>query len=158
MQGSTQQFARRYDTTHVTSGNGNIKTADSSPPSGTSGFAQRTAQVRASHNTATTLHENDIRHTILGIVACAKRRNHHKEVSTLEDVIKAYQAIGEAERIYRETLRRALSAGTQQVEIAKALDRTREMIRRDAMTDEQREQIRRADAERRRIQRAKTAK
>lgn len=75
-------------------------------------------------------------------------------MSTLQDVIKAFNAINAAEQYYREVLREALSSGVQQVEIAKALDRTREMIRRDAMTDEQRATLRRADLERRRARRS----
>lgn len=71
-------------------------------------------------------------------------------MSTLKDVIEAFTAIEAAEQHYRAVLRKALASGVQQVEIAKALDRTREMIRRDAMTDEQRAVLRRADAERRR--------
>lgn len=75
-------------------------------------------------------------------------------MSTLKDVIEAYRAISKAEQRYRETLREALKLGVQQVEISKALDRTREMIRRDAMTEEQRERMRLADAERKRAKRA----
>jgi hypothetical protein len=72
----------------------------------------------------------------------------------LQDVIAAYNAIGEAEKRYRATVRAALADGVLQVEIAKALKRTREMIRRDAMTDEQREALRKAEAERLRKRRA----
>lgn len=66
----------------------------------------------------------------------------------MQDVINAWNAIADAEKRYRETVRAALADGVPQVAIAKALDRTREMIRRDAMTDEQREEIRRTEAER----------
>lgn len=68
----------------------------------------------------------------------------------MQDVIEAYNAIGEAEKNYRNLVREALKSGVQQVEIATALKRTREMIRRDAMTDEQRAELRRAEAERKR--------
>ncbi len=72
-------------------------------------------------------------------------------MSTLRDIVEAFHAIEAAELRYRTILREALAKGdVQQVEVAKALDRTREMIRRDAMTDEQRDALRRADAERRR--------
>lgn len=69
-------------------------------------------------------------------------------MTTLHDVIEAWQAISRAEERYRETVRAAIADGVPQVAIAKALDRTREMIRRDAMPDEERERVRRADAER----------
>jgi hypothetical protein len=75
----------------------------------------------------------------------------------LEDVIEAYQAISDAEQRYREVLREALQSGTQQVAISAALGRTREMIRRDAMSDEQRDELRRLDTERRRTRRTKQA-
>jgi hypothetical protein len=79
-------------------------------------------------------------------------------VSPLEEIIEAYNAIDAAERRYRDVLRKHLAAKTvQQVDVVRALNRTREMVRRDAMTEEQRDQIRRADAERRRAARANTA-
>lgn len=66
----------------------------------------------------------------------------------MQDVIDAWN---QAERAreearladarYRETVRAAIADGTRQTEIAKALDRTREMIRRDAMPEEQREAL-----------------
>ncbi len=72
----------------------------------------------------------------------------------MNEIIEAYNAIDAAERHYRDILRRYLADGeVQQVDVATALKRTREMIRRDAMTEEQREEIRRADAERKRQQR-----
>lgn len=75
-------------------------------------------------------------------------------MSKLNQIIEAYNAIDAAERHYREILREALANGeVQQVDVATALKRTREMIRRDAMTEQQREEIRRADAERKRQQR-----
>ena len=72
-------------------------------------------------------------------------------MSKLNEIIDAWNAIDAAERHYREILRRYLASGeVQQVEVATAIKRTREMIRRDAMTEEQREEIRKADAERKR--------
>jgi hypothetical protein len=72
-------------------------------------------------------------------------------VSKLNEIIDAWNAIDEAERHYREILRKYLASGdVQQVDVARELGRTREMIRRDAMTEEQREEIRKADAERKR--------
>lgn len=75
------------------------------------------------------------------------------EVTSLQDVIEAFQEISRAEERYRETLRAALADGVTQTAISKALDRTREMIRQDAMTDEQRAELRRAAAERQRRKR-----
>ena len=72
----------------------------------------------------------------------------------MQDVIEAYEGISRAEEHYRETLRAALADGVTQTAISKALDRTREMIRQDAMTDEQRAELRRAAAERQRQKRA----
>jgi len=81
-------------------------------------------------------------------------------VTTLQDVIAARQTAAElkeqhrqAEERYRETVRAALADGVAQADIARALGLTREMIRRDAMTDEQREQFRRTQAERGRARR-----
>jgi hypothetical protein len=102
------------------------------------------------------LHVNDIRHTILGIVAQANDGHHHKEVEELNEIKQAYAAIDKAEQHYRAVLRKHLKAGTvQQVDVATALKRTREMIRRDAMTEEERDRLRLADAERKRIKRAR---
>lgn len=75
------------------------------------------------------------------------------EVTSLQDVIEAYQEISRAEERYRKTLRSALADGVTQTAISRALDRTREMIRQDAMTDEQRAELRRAAAERQRRKR-----
>lgn len=69
----------------------------------------------------------------------------------MQDVINAWsdaeQARAEAKRAedrYRELVRAALTDGVKQTEIAKALDRTREMVRRDAMSDEEREALKAA--------------
>lgn len=66
----------------------------------------------------------------------------------MQDVIEAWQDIARAEERYRETVRAAIADGVTQVAISKALDRTREMIRRDAMTDEQRQELHRVESER----------
>ena len=95
-----------------------------------------------------------MRHRPSGIVAKAEDTPHHEGVSQLRDVIDAWKAIGAAELNYRAVLRKALANGVQQVEVAKALDRTREMIRRDAMTEDQREALRKAEAERKRARKA----
>lgn len=78
----------------------------------------------------------------------------------MKDVIDAWRArcaavdsIRATEDHYRETLRAAISDGVPQVDISKALDRTREMIRRDAMTDEERSELKRRAAERERERR-----
>ncbi len=72
----------------------------------------------------------------------------------MQDVIDAWNDIARAEERYRETLRAAIADGVPQVKIAAAIDRTREMLRRDAMTDEQREAFKKAEAERLRNRRA----
>ncbi|MEV1315445.1 hypothetical protein AB0J14_05090 [Micromonospora arborensis] len=75
-------------------------------------------------------------------------------MTNLQDVIDAWNDITRAEERYRETLRAAIADGVPQVKIAAAIDRTREMLRRDAMTDEQREAFKKAEAERLRNRRA----
>lgn len=72
----------------------------------------------------------------------------------MQDVIDAYNAIEEARERYRETVRAALSDGVSQTAIAKALDRTRESIRRDGMPAEQREALEAAERERLRKRRS----
>lgn len=66
----------------------------------------------------------------------------------MKDVIDAWNAIGQAEERYRETVRAAIADGVPQVRIAESIGRTREMIRRDAMTDEARETLKRSEADR----------
>ncbi len=66
-------------------------------------------------------------------------------VATLQKVIKAYEAIAAAEARYREVLREARAAGVEQVDIAAALGVTREKLRIDEMTDEEREALRERD-------------
>lgn len=68
----------------------------------------------------------------------------------MNDVVEAWAGIARAEEHYRETLRAAIASGASQTEISKALNRTREMLRRDVMTPQQREELRRADAEKKR--------
>lgn len=75
-------------------------------------------------------------------------------MSKLEQIVKAYRAIDTADRHYRKLLRDALAKGeVQQADVARQLGLTREKIRRDAMSEEQRAQLRAADAERKRQQR-----
>lgn len=62
-------------------------------------------------------------------------------MTTVDDVEQAYQAIETAWETYRQTLRNALSNGVPQADIARRLDRTREMLRRDAMTAEDRAEL-----------------
>lgn len=75
---------------------------------------------------------------------------------SVDDVVAAYEGIEKAWEHYRTTLRECLAEGTaegvagRQAEISRRLSRTREMLRRDAMTDEQREALRIAEAERKR--------
>lgn len=101
------------------------------------------------------LHVNDIRHTILGVVAEANDGHDDEGVKELEEIVQAFRAIDAAERHYRTVLRKHLKArAVQQVDVATALKRTREMIRRDAMTEEERDRLRQADAGRKRVKRA----
>lgn len=66
-----------------------------------------------------------------------------------------YRARREADEAYRAALRDKLHKKLiQQVDVVKALGITRETVRRDAMTDEERDRIRKADADRRRQGRA----
>lgn len=75
---------------------------------------------------------------------------------SVDDVVKAYEAIEKAWEHYRQTLRACLEEGSaegksgRQAEISRRIGRTREALRQDAMTTEQREAIRQAEAERRR--------
>lgn len=59
---------------------------------------------------------------------------------SVDDVVEAFEGIEKARENYRATLRASLAEGIvgRQAEIARRLNRTREMLRRDAMTDEQR--------------------
>lgn len=69
-------------------------------------------------------------------------------MTTAEEVIEAYRAIGEAEQRYRELLRDAMHDRGNQARIARELGVTREKLRVDALTDEERQAVREADAKR----------
>jgi hypothetical protein len=79
-------------------------------------------------------------------------------MASVDDVAIAFAAIERAWENYRATLRAAISSGATQAEISRRLDRTREMLRRDAMTDEQREALRLVEAERKRMAKVVTPK
>lgn len=64
-------------------------------------------------------------------------------VATLDDVISAYRAIAAAEQHYREILRAARAAGVEQKDIAEALGRSAEKLRLDALSDAERDELRR---------------
>lgn len=66
----------------------------------------------------------------------------------LEAVADAYWGIEEATLQYRERLRKALSRGVKQVDVAARLGRKQESIRQDRMTEEQREALREAARQR----------
>lgn len=74
----------------------------------------------------------------------------------VDDVVEAFNAIDRAWENYRATLRASLAESAaegisgRQAEISRRLGRTREMLRRDAMTEDQREALRLAEAERKR--------
>jgi hypothetical protein len=78
-----------------------------------------------------------------------------------DEVVRDFNAIEQAWEKYRATLRACIAEGEaegitgRQAELVKKLGRTREMLRRDAMTDEQREQLRIAEAERKRSAKGK---
>jgi DNA-binding phage protein len=69
-------------------------------------------------------------------------------MTTVDEVVAAHAAIGEAQERYRELLREALKERGNQARIAEELGVTREKLRQDAMTDEEREAVRVADAAR----------
>ncbi len=76
-------------------------------------------------------------------------------MATEDEVVEAFEGIEKAWQHYRATLRSYLAEGVEgergrQAAISKRLNRTREMLRRDAMTDEQRDVLRRVEAERKR--------
>jgi hypothetical protein len=77
-------------------------------------------------------------------------------MATEDEVVDAFAGIERAWEHYRSTLRSYLAEGVEegvsgrQARISERLKRTREMLRRDAWTDEQREAFRRAEAERKR--------
>lgn len=69
-------------------------------------------------------------------------------MTTLDDIITAYRAIEAAQDRYRHVLRAGIAAGVRQVDICRALDRTRESVRRDAMPPEELARIRERDRQR----------
>lgn len=80
-------------------------------------------------------------------------------MATVEEVIKAHADIGKAQERYRLLLREATQERGAQTRIAEALGVTRETLRQDAMTDDERQAVRDADARRKAElrQRAKAA-
>ncbi len=77
-------------------------------------------------------------------------------MATEDEVVAAFEDIERAWENYRKTLRSYIAEGItegasgRQAAVSKRLGRTREMLRRDAMTEEQREALRQAEAERKR--------
>jgi len=71
-------------------------------------------------------------------------------MSTVPEVVEAWNAIERAEAHYREVLRSALAVRGTQAQLMTALGRSREQLRQDAMTDAERDAIRAADADRKR--------
>lgn len=71
-------------------------------------------------------------------------------MTTVPEVVEAWAAYQAAEEHYRTTLKAALTVRGNQTKLAVALNRSREILRQDAMTDEERAAIRAADAERKR--------
>lgn len=75
---------------------------------------------------------------------------------SVDDVVNAYSAIEQAWEHYRQTLRACIEEGSaegksgRQAEISQRIGRTREALRQDAMTADQRKALRETEAERRR--------
>ncbi len=84
-------------------------------------------------------------------------------MATEDEVVEAFEGIDRAWERYKTALRSYLAEGVaegvsgRQAAISKRLNRTREMLRRDAMTDDQREALRHAEAERKRLAAKKAA-
>lgn len=75
-------------------------------------------------------------------------------MTTIDDVVAAYQGIEEAEVNYRATLRQALAEGTvTQAELSRRLGRNRDSLRQDAMPEEERKKLREKEVERQRARR-----
>lgn len=75
-------------------------------------------------------------------------------VTTIDDVKAAYAKIAEAELAYRDTLRKALAEETvTQAEVSRELNRNRETLRQDAMTEAERADYRAKELERQRARR-----
>lgn len=83
---------------------------------------------------------------------------------SVDDVVNAWNAIEKAQEHYRRTLRACVEEGEaegksgRQAEISRRIGRTRETLRQDAMTDEERAQLRKAEADRRRARTVSPAK
>jgi hypothetical protein len=81
---------------------------------------------------------------------------------SVNDVVNAYEAIEKAWEHYRQTLRACIEEGSaegktgRQAEISQRIGRTREALRQDAMTAEQRKALREAEAARRQAAAKKT--
>ncbi len=77
-------------------------------------------------------------------------------MATEDEVVAAFEDIERAWENYRKNLRSYIAEGVtegssgRQAAVSKRLGRTREMLRRDAMTEDQREALRQAEAERKR--------
>lgn len=70
-------------------------------------------------------------------------------------VVAAFQKIEEAERNYRTALRTAIAEGPQgtQAEIGRRINRNRETLRQDALSEEERTALREKEVERQRARR-----
>jgi len=79
-------------------------------------------------------------------------------MTTLDDVVDAWNGIEQARQTatehYRAVLRQAIAEGVKQADILRSIDRSREMLRRDAMPEEERAALRQAATDRARRQKA----
>jgi len=82
---------------------------------------------------------------------------HTGGVTSLDDVEQAFRAIERTRQQYRETLRAALADGVTQADVSRRLDRSREILRQDAMSDEELAAVREAELDRQRARRAQHA-
>lgn len=88
----------------------------------------------------------------------AERVCYPQAVTTINDVKAAYAKIEEAELNYRATLRKAFAEGTvTQAEVSRELNRNRETLRQDTMTEQERADYREKELERQRARRAASA-
>lgn len=78
-------------------------------------------------------------------------------MTTAAEVGEAFRAIAAAEENYRTLLRAAKAEKVPEKDVMAETGRSHEQLRQDRMTEEQLAEVRRADAERKRVTREKAA-